>query len=108
MLSVKDMSKNKMITEEVSLPARFEQSGVYHPYSTLIIKYDTLRAEYLDMLKHLDQVYADLWATERLLIVKDEVITKLSADHARLYEANKYAVYGKPPPELSPVDENAI
>lgn len=97
--------------EEITLPAKYRFGASSLTFARLITLYDDLRRDYLLTLKRLDDLSRGQWSAERQLESQILLNDQLREENARLAEAGRYALYGKPPPEpeeeLSPVDEDS-
>lgn len=89
--------------EENSLPTKYRRHGRDVPYHELITRYEDLKRDYKYALDRVSDSHRKSESVKNRLETEIDLNGALRYQNNQLYEAGRYAVYGKP--ELSPVDE---
>ena len=100
------LSKHEPV-ERIQLPVRYRASADSHTYFELKRRYEDLKREYYQALEHIEEANREAWSYERMASVLQDRLDIAEAEVRRLAEAGRYAIYGKPKPELFTVDEDA-
>lgn len=91
--------------EEITLPKRYRAHGKDLAWKVLISLYEELKKEHYQALQRIDEENRHAWSIERMAVALNDLIDAQKNEIFRLREAGRYAIYGKPPPDLSTVDE---
>lgn len=93
--------------EKVTLPRRYQKPAYTHTLYNLQLLYEDLKRDYYHALNRIEDTERKAFSLEKRLATEIQMCDTLRSENMRLYEAGRYAIYGKPKPEeLSPVDED--
>jgi hypothetical protein len=89
--------------EKIALPHRYQAHASAHSHVELIKRYEDLKKEYIQAILRIDESSRAAWSMERYANTLLDLVDAKDIELARLAEAGRYAVYGKP--EISPDDD---
>lgn len=89
--------------EENTLPIKYRRHGRDLAHYELLTRYEDLKRDYKYALDRVTETHRKNESLKKRLDVEIDLNGALRYQNGQLYEAGRYAVYGKP--ELSTVDE---